>query len=70
MNIYPRLTPSRRKWLEELERGPAVWEHGRGRTRYDCWALGWTEWVRGLKVEQLTDEGWRVLEECRKNTPT
>lgn len=67
--LRDRMTPGRLARLRQLEQGPA--KRGRGPAGFQCWKLGWAEWVReadGLisddALEQLTDLGRQRLYEA------
>lgn len=46
--IHPRQTESRLRWLRAVDADMAA-KYPRGRTRYDCMQLGWTEWAWRMK---------------------
>lgn len=63
--IHPRMTPSRKEWLETLENGPA--KRGRSMVGFQCMQLGWTEWdiklADGSRLERITEAGRSALKQ-------
>lgn len=59
--VKPTLTAARLAWLRKLATGTAR-QRPHGRTGFDCYRLGWTDWDPVGPREVLTPAGLAVLQ--------